>query len=186
MRALSVAISCNCARRVGLWGPLLCTLALLAFQGGAAEDSEELPLFPNIEFQALEGGTKVTMESFRGQPVLITFWASWCGPCRLELPELQKMHEEFGERGFVLITVNVDDSSMAAKRFLEVTRLEIPVYRVARADLLTLGVRNIPTNILLDLEGHPARIYEGYSSSVPEIIRGLVAAMLEDAGGEGA
>ena len=160
-------------------GLAVLALAVSAGSAGAADEGVEIPLFPSFSLYALDNGTVVDTQSFRGRPVLLTFWASWCGPCRLELPELQKLHDELGDKGFVLLTVNVDDSQHAARRFLEVTRLSVPVYRMTRGDLVRMGVRSIPTNILIDPEGRPARIYEGYSPDVPESIRGLVTEMFK-------
>ena len=74
----------------------------------AAETQRQVPVFPNVAFTALDGSRQLDLESFRGRPVLLTFWASWCGPCRQELPELQKLSAELAETGFALVTINLD------------------------------------------------------------------------------
>ena len=140
--------------------------------------SDELAPFPNFPFRNLDSGKVVTLEQFRGKPVLITFWASWCGPCRVELPELQRLHEELGDKGFVLLAVNVDSSASAARRFLELYKLQIPVYRMEQPDLAAIGVSGIPTNLLLDRDGRPVQLYEGYSPAVAGAIRDQVRSML--------
>jgi thiol-disulfide isomerase/thioredoxin len=140
--------------------------------------SDELAPFPNFPFRNLDSGKVVTLEQFRGKPVLITFWASWCGPCRVELPELQRLHEELGDKGFVLLAVNVDSSASAARRFLELYKLRIPVYRMEQPDLAAIGVSGIPTNLLLDRDGRPVQLYEGYSPAVAGAIRDQVRSML--------
>jgi thiol-disulfide isomerase/thioredoxin len=165
-------------------GKLLLAFLLLFFGWTAAiqadDEASETPIFPNYSLEKLDSDTVVTIESLRGHPVLITFWASWCGPCRLELPELEKLSKELADQGFVLLTINVDSTTFAARRFLEVTRLKVPVYRMKQQDLIELGIRSIPTNILLDREGRLATIYEGYSPAVPQVIRELVAEMNEE------
>jgi thiol-disulfide isomerase/thioredoxin len=144
--------------------------------------ADEPPPFPNLVLTSLEDDRQVDIASFRGRPVLVTFWASWCGPCRVELTHLQQLHRELGDDRFALLAVNVDATTVAARRFLDVTKLEIPVYRVSQTDLVKLGVRSIPTNILLDPEGRAVRLYEGYSPAVPDVIRELVRGMAEDSG----
>lgn len=148
-----------------------------------AAASDQLEPFPSFPFRDLDTGKVVTLEQLRGKPVLITFWASWCGPCRLELPELQRLHEELGDKGFVLLAVNVDSSTSAARRFLELHKLRIPVYRMEQRDLATVGVTGIPTNLLLDGEGRPVLLYEGYSPAVSGAIRDQVREMLSAAPG---
>ncbi len=154
---------------------VLCLLVLVAVGSGA----EQLPPFPNFTFQGLDGASSVTVEGLRGRPLLLTFWASWCGPCRVELPELQKLHEELGGRGLALVTVNIDSSPAAARQFVERHGLKIPVYRMAQRDLARLGVVSIPTTILLDPDGRPVQLYEGYSPGETAVLRQLVLAMLE-------
>ena len=161
----------------------------MVFSGGGAEAADtptEVPIFPNIALTALDGTTQVSLEAFRGRPVLLTFWASWCGPCRQELPELEKLYGELAGTGFVLLTINVDTSPRTGKRFLEQMGLNVPVYRLDPKTLSQLGVQALPTNVLLNREGRPVQIYRGYSPHVPEDIRRLVQKMgdVKTEGGE--
>jgi len=143
----------------------------------AADEPAKVPVFPNFGFSSLDGSTQIDLESLRGRPVLLTFWASWCGPCRQELPELQKLAVELADTGFTLITVNTDDSPVMGVRFLQRNGIEVPVYRMSDRDLVTLGVRSLPTNVLLDREGRPLQIFKGYSPEVPAEIRRLVTGL---------
>lgn len=145
--------------------------------------ADQLAPFPSFPFRDIDSGKVLTLEQLRGKPVLITFWASWCGPCRVELPELQRLHDELGDKGFVLLAVNVDSSVSAARRFLELYKLQIPVYRMEQADLAQIGVSGIPTNLLLDREGRPVQLYEGYSPAVAGAIRDQVRGMLSESPG---
>ncbi len=156
-------------------GPLILVIASL---GAAEGDPEvEVPQFPDISLSTLDGSNAVKIADFRGRPVLLTFWASWCGPCRIELPELQKLYGELAGEGFVLLTVNVDASPELATRFMDQVGVSVPVYRVNHRDLTMLGVSGLPMNILLDREGRPVQIYAGYSPAVPGEIRRLVLEM---------
>ena len=153
------------------------TVAVATFSIAADEVPQQVPVFPNLEFTALDGVSKIDLESLRGKPVLLTFWASWCGPCRQELPELEKMVGELAEEGFVLVTVNMDQSPAMGMRFLQQHDIDVPAYRMDQRDLAQLGVRSLPTNVLLDREGRPVQIFSGYSPDVPAEIRRLVLAM---------
>lgn len=147
-----------------------------------AADQLEIPPFPNLVLHPLDGGSAVELESYRGRPVLISFWASWCGPCRVELPELQRLVAELQDHDLALVTVNVDTIPRAGAMFLKRHELQIPVFRVSQQELVRLGIRSLPTNILLTPDGRPAQIYEGYSPSVPKDIRRLVRGMSPEEG----
>jgi thioredoxin-like negative regulator of GroEL len=144
----------------------------------SADDAvKQVPVFPNLAFTSLDGTTQLDIESFRGRPMLMTFWASWCGPCRQELPELQKLATELADTGFALVTINMDTSAVVGARFLKKYNIDVPVYRMDQRTLMSLGVRSLPTNMLLDPEGRPVMILRGYSPAVPDEIRRLVSKM---------
>ena len=154
---------------------MLC-LTSLAF--GSAEDAaDETPVFPNFAFTSIDGSKQLDLESFRGRPLLMTFWASWCGPCRQELPELQKLSTELADEGLALVAINVDQSAVVGVRFIRKYNIDIPVYRIDQKTAMTLGLQSLPTNMLLDPEGRPVMILRGYSPAVPDEIRRLVAQM---------
>lgn len=147
--------------------------------------NQDVPVFPNLSFLSVDGTQRIDLESLRGKPVLLTFWASWCGPCRQELPELQKLAGDLKSENLTLVTVNMDRTPAQGMRFLERYGIDVPVYLMSRNDLARLGVESLPTSVLIDREGRPAQIYEGYSPAVPEEIRRLVVAMEGGPGSSG-
>jgi thiol-disulfide isomerase/thioredoxin len=151
--------------------------ASLGLTVSAADPVEEVPVFPNLAFTSLDGSRQLDIESFRGRPLLMTFWASWCGPCRQELPELQKLSVELADKGFELVTINTDQSAIVGSRFLQKYNIDVPVYRMNQRTLIELGISSLPTNVLLDREGRPVMILRGYSPAVPDEIRRLVLEM---------
>lgn len=67
---------------------------------------------PNFLLESLEG-KKVKLSDYRGQVVLLNFWATWCGPCKEEMPYLQKAYEKFHDQGVVVLAVNIAESRVA-------------------------------------------------------------------------
>jgi thiol-disulfide isomerase/thioredoxin len=154
--------------------PALCLMAVCS----GAESTPPMPLFPSeVIFTSLDGQGTVTMADFRGRPVLLTFWASWCGPCRVELPELAKLYGDLAGRGFVLLTVNVDHNPHVGRAFLEQLGLNLPVYRLNPMDTKALGINALPANILLDQDGRLVQAYKGYTPSVVDDVRRMVIEM---------
>lgn len=141
--------------------------------------------FPNVEFHSMGGQKNVRVEDFRGRPILVTFWASWCGPCRAELPELAELTHELKDSGLVFLPVNVDSSAEAGLRFLKQTGIDISAYRLSDRDNDTIGVRSLPTTILLDGEARPVEVFTGYSPTVVGAIRRLVKDMTDSRSGSG-
>lgn len=158
---------------------VLAVVLLLLPVGGFARAAEGKPdpVFPEVVFTPIDGGSTMTISEFRGRPVLLTFWASWCGPCRVELPELSKLYGELAGRGFVLLTVNVDWNPAAGQRYLAALGLSLPVYRLDPRDTKSLGIDALPANILLDTDGRFLRAYKGYTPAMIEDVRSLVLEM---------
>ena len=166
-------------KRTGLVLVILLSV-LVAGIAGAEEQPRPNPVFPDdVVFSSLDGKSTMTMAEFRGRPVLLTFWASWCGPCRVELPELSELYGELVGYGFVLVTVNVDQHPTMGRRFLENLGLNLPVYRLDPRVTKALGVDALPANILLDTEGRFVQAFKGYTPEVVNDVRRLVIEMSE-------
>src|SRR5690606_23928383 len=94
------------------WGlGLLGLLALSPIGAGALEPGQRAPAFTLKG----AGGEAVQLEDFRGEVVLLNFWASWCKPCLVELPRLEALHARHRERGFTVLAVNLDSARNRAK-----------------------------------------------------------------------
>lgn len=129
------------------------------------------------DFEApLLGGGTFSLAEHRGTPVVLAFWASWCGPCRLELPALDVFQQQYPD--VKIIGVNVDRERPAAERFLRQVKVEMPVAWDNEA--MALGqydVASMPTTVLVDGNGTVKLVKVGYSKE-----KGLVE--LENAVGE--
>ena len=141
-------------------------LLLLAIVGGsvafevASHGSATRERAPALPSDVLVG-PRVTLTSLRGTPAVISFWASWCGPCRREAPELERLHRSLGDRAKV-VGVNSMDELKAARTFARDHRLTFPSLRdgdgaVGRA----YGLVGLPTTIVLDSHGQIASVLNG-------------------------
>ncbi len=140
------------------------------------------PVFPDLRLVPITGTKPVKLSSLRGRPVLIDFWATWCPPCRMELPELQKLYDEFGKRGFTVAAINVDQRPSGVPGFLRMMKLSLPVFRVDVRVLRELGIRSLPTSVLLDPDGRINQVYQGYSPRMAEDLRSRIVSLLPKRG----
>jgi len=126
----------------------------------AAADSNLAPGFtlPDLE------GTPVRLSDFRGKVVLLDFWATWCGPCRMEVPHFKELTEKYGGQGFVVLGVALDETGAEVVRpFVQKQDIRYPIvigdqYTAGRYG----GVGALPTTFLLDREGRVVKKYVGY------------------------
>jgi thiol-disulfide isomerase/thioredoxin len=100
-------------------------------------------------------GTRITNDSLRGRVVLVNFWATWCLPCRAEMPLLQQMHQRHRDAGFTLLGLSVDrEGAGVVREFVQERSVTYPVAIVgAREEQAFGGLRGYPTSFLLDRRG---------------------------------
>jgi thiol-disulfide isomerase/thioredoxin len=113
-------------------------------------------------------GNEVALSSFFGKPIILNFWASWCGPCKSEMPDIQNFYEQYGEDVHFLI-VNCTDGSRetvdSAKKFIEDTDYTFPVYfDTTYMGAYTYGASSIPLTYFIDADGNMAAYYMGAMS----------------------
>ncbi|MEE8318786.1 MAG: redoxin family protein [Dehalococcoidales bacterium] len=130
------------------------TLGLgLAGCSSAGTAPEVGKLAPDFQLSNLEGQS-VSLSDFRGQPVLVNFWASWCGPCRYEMPFLQQIHEEQAANGLVVLGINLGESPGEVREFMGEFGLTFTTLLDSEQDVaLMYNVRSIPTTLLIDENG---------------------------------
>ena len=110
-------------------------------------------LAPDFQLQTLTGQT-VSLSGLRGKPVLINFWATWCPPCKAEMPYLQQVHDSWSAKGLVLLAVDIGENSGTIEKFMTELNLSMTVpmdtdKKVAKA----YGITAIPTSFLIDKDG---------------------------------
>jgi peroxiredoxin len=118
---------------------------------------------PTFAVQTLDGEW-VDLADLRGQVVLVNFWATWCPPCRIEMPGFQRVWEDYGDRGFVIVGLSVDRGVRSdVARWVNDRGLTFPIAFAPGDVVRSYGGANVlPTSILIDREGRIAHRVEGY------------------------
>lgn len=108
---------------------------------------------PDYRANALDGAV-VSLASLKGKPVLLDFWATWCGPCKVSLPVIDRFHRDYAAKGLVVMAVSTDDAPAQIRQFLKANQLSLPAYTDAFGLAATrLDVSGLPTTILVNREG---------------------------------
>jgi len=138
----------------------LAVALLIALPALATTSSGSAP-----DFQlALRGGSApVSLSQFKGQVVMLNFWASWCGPCRQEMPILESIHRKYKPLGFTMLGVNVEPDAKAAEAFLAQTPVSFPIAYDPQSKVSKLyDVAGMPSTVIVDRKGAVRFIHRGY------------------------
>lgn len=103
-----------------------------------------------------QNGDVVQLSALRGQPILLNFWASWCGPCRSEMPDMEKVYRELNGKGIEILAVNstIQDDSSAAIQFAQELGLTFPILFDSTGEATRQYlVRALPTSFFIDSQG---------------------------------
>ena len=108
-------------------------------------------------------GKNIKLSELRGEVVMLNFWASWCGPCRKEMPLLEKIHKKYKKLGFTLLGINVEQDTTAAKRYLKDVKVSFPIlFDKTNKTSKLYNVSAMPTTILIDRNGNKRFLHKGY------------------------
>ena len=157
-RAESAAPGCTSRRR--LLGLSLAASAALVLPGRVRAEHVVRPwpagkAAPPLNLIDLEGKTW-SLAALKGQPVLLNFWASWCGPCRAEMPSLELLATRHERAGLVVLSVNYKEPVATIKRFLETLPMSLPILLDADGAAASAWTpRVFPTTVLIDRHGKP-------------------------------
>ncbi len=155
------------------------TLALLALTNVPLSAQQPTPpqaspaTFPDLEFAGAEGGA-VRLSQLKGNVVFLNVWATWCGPCRMELPIVQRLYDKYSDRNFVVLAVNVDAERQRVDPFLKRFNISLPIYFAAPEDAGQMTAMGIPTSFLLSSDRKILDSQVGYSPDVEEHWKQLI------------
>jgi peroxiredoxin len=112
-------------------------------------------------------GKNLKLSELRGQVVMINFWASWCAPCRQEMPLLNHIYEQYHKVGFTLLGVNIDDRSETAQALAQQLGISFPVLFDADKQVShRYDVGAMPSTLLIDRSGKVRYLHRGYRAGV--------------------
>jgi peroxiredoxin len=108
-------------------------------------------------------GQNVSLAQYKGQVVMLNFWASWCGPCRQEMPLLESIYKKYNRLGFTLIGVNVEPDSNAANEWLKQTPVSFPILYDKESKVSKMyDVAGMPSTVIIDRTGKVRVLHRGY------------------------
>jgi DsbE subfamily thiol:disulfide oxidoreductase len=144
---------------------LACALASLLLAGSAF--AAPAPIAPGMPAPAFElptlDGKSLGTAALRGRIVLLNFWASWCGPCRTEMPVLNQLAKQYGPRGVTVVGVNVEPERAPALEWLKATPVNFPVLFDADSHVsAAYQVTGMPTTVILDRKGVVRYVHKSY------------------------
>ena len=126
-----------------------------------AGDAEEAPVAStaaDFELPGLDG--QVRLADFRGQYVLVNFWATWCPPCKAEMPDLFAYHREHQDEGFTLLAVNQQENAQTARSFMDANNFDFPV-ALDETGLVSMryNVQGLPSSFLVGPDGNVVKTW---------------------------
>jgi peroxiredoxin len=112
-------------------------------------------------------GPNLRLSEYRGEVVMLNFWATWCGPCRQEMPQLEKIYARYEDAGFTLLGINVDGDPERARRMATDVGVSFPVLFDDDKTVSRLyDIRAMPVTVLIDRDGRVREIHHGYRPGV--------------------
>lgn len=123
---------------------------------------------PDFTLKSLDG-RNLRLAEQRGNVVLVNFWASWCGPCKVEMPHLNKLYDKYRSAGFTMLGVNVDEDPRTASGAAAKLAVRFPVLFDADKQVSRLyDLQSMPATVLIDRDGRVRYLHRGYRDGMEE------------------
>jgi peroxiredoxin len=138
------------------------------------------PAAPDFTLHAADG-RNVRLDELRGQVVLVNFWATWCGPCREEMPRLNALYEKYRKSGFVLLGVNIDDNPATAIATAGKLAVSFPILLDTDKQVSKLyKLTDMPSTALIDRDGRLRYVHRGFREGVEADYDQQIRALLKE------
>jgi len=167
----------------GILVPAVAVLALLAYGFTREPRYIESPMLgrpaPAFELALFDGG-RFRLDAARGKVVFVNFWASWCVPCREEMPSMERLYQKYRAKGLAMLAVNYRESRKEAQAFVEELKLTFPVLLDDGTVSTLYGVFGLPATYLVDRQGRGAARVMGARDWMSEESRAVIERLLKE------
>lgn len=158
---------------------LLCCAAIGFTTSATAAATTKSPA-PDFTLKS-SSGKNIKLSELRGQVVMINFWASWCAPCRQEMPLLEQLYKKYQPMGFTLLGINVEDDPNAATKWLKGKELSFPILFDSQSEASELyNVSAMPTTLIIDRDGNMRYYHRGYVPGTEDEYQQQIRALLKE------
>jgi thiol-disulfide isomerase/thioredoxin len=155
-------------------------VALTCLSARYASAADDVKLAPDFTLKS-NSGDNVRLQEQRGNVVLVNFWASWCGPCREEMPHLEALQQDYQDLGFTILAVNVDENPAKANLLLDDIAVSFPILFDQDDNTSKLyDVRAMPTTVIVDRDGKQRFVHLGYKTGDEAKYQKVVKALLRE------
>ena len=158
----------------------LLTVAVIMSTVSMASASSLSGAAPDFTLKSRNGGN-LRLAELRGEVVLVNFWASWCGPCREEMPKLEELHNTFKDLGFTMIGINLDQTPALSKKLLKDITVTFPILFDPENNISeAYGVESMPSTFLVDKNGNWRFLHKGYKAGYEDDYAEQIKALLRE------
>ncbi|MES9814295.1 MAG: TlpA family protein disulfide reductase [Candidatus Thiodiazotropha sp.] len=158
----------------------LIVAGVLLLACGYAVAANQQTMAPDFTLKSREG-VNIKLSELRGQVVMVNFWASWCGPCRQEMPLLQQLFDRYQSLGFSLLGVNVDEDRAAADKMLRDVPVSFPILYDDRSKVSKqYQVKAMPSTFMVDRDGRIRYLHKGYKPGYEEEYQQQIRQLLRE------
>lgn len=130
------------------------------------QEPAEINLMKDYDFELEDlNGNKISLSSLKGKKIFLNFWATWCPPCKAEMPDIEKLYQETKDTDLVILAVNVGEDKKTVQDFIADNKYNFPVLLDVKGEVSQLyQVTGIPTSYFIDTEGY---LDDGVSGGIP-------------------
>ena len=128
-----------------------------------------------------KAGGNLRLNDYRGKVVMLNFWASWCGPCRKELPLLNGLYSQYKDLDFVILGINVDSDSSLADKLLKDIKVDFPILLDPKSDISTqYKVEAMPSSFFIDRNGNLRFLHRGFEDGTEKTYEAHIRALIRE------
>lgn len=159
---------------------LTCLMCLFLAMNMAHAGETKKVAAPDFTLKSMNG-SNVRLSELKGDVILLNFWASWCGPCRTEMPLLNKLHNKYKRIGFTVLGVNVEESNTAALAFLDENKVSFPILWDSKNTVSKqYNVLAMPTTVMIDRDGQVRYIHKGFQDGDERVYKKVIKKLVRE------